>query len=514
MQRPIAELSPRLQRMRLRCEPYDINLQYKPGKDLIMADFLSRAQLGHVGVATDTLDTEAIHAVSRYTLTSDMSRQKIKEATGRDPTLQLLRKVMREGWPSHKKMCPGPIKCFWSVKADLTEYDGLVFRSEQVVVPTCLRKSAIQDVHEGHPGIVKCIQRAKTSMYWPGYILDLTDTVEACGRCQENRSNNPPTTLQHHDVPDYPFQVVASDLFELDGSSYLLAVDYYSRWVNVAKLPNTRSVTLIEQFEKWFCDFGIPETLISDNGPQYSSSEFKECMQKLRINHVTSSPYYAESNGMAERAVGTVKASLKKTLADGKSLLHALATIRSTPLGADLPSPAVLLQGRNIRCHLHQLPHALRHQHLDNHAIHQKLQARQAAQSFYHDSHRSATKPTLPPGAVVRTRRGGKWIPARVHRHDTAPQSYWLELQSGAIVRRNRRQINTTTENMEWPNASTTNIAAPSSTQPVSVPPSASNTPTSGSDTRATTSDTRTTTSDTRTTRAGRAIKKPARYRD
>ena len=104
--------------MHPRCDPHDMKLVYQPGKELIMADFLSRAQQDHIGVAMDSLDTEAIDAVSRYTLATEMSRQHVNH------TLQLLLKVMREGWPSDKRMCAGPIKCFWSVKADLADYEA------------------------------------------------------------------------------------------------------------------------------------------------------------------------------------------------------------------------------------------------------------------------------------------------------------------------------------------------------------------------------------------------------
>ena len=213
LRRTIAELSPRLQRMRLRTDPYDFQLVYRPGKKMIMADFLSRAQLDHIGVITDTLDTEAVHAVSRYTMANDISRQRIRDATDADLTLQMLRKVIQEGWPSHKRLCPEPLKAYWQSNNDITEYDGLLLKGEQVLIPTALRKIAIENVHEGHFGIVKCVQRAKTCMYWPGYIRDIQDSVERCSRCQECRTANPPTTLQHHEVPDYPYQVVASDIF-------------------------------------------------------------------------------------------------------------------------------------------------------------------------------------------------------------------------------------------------------------------------------------------------------------
>ena len=151
-----------------------------------------------------------------------------------------------------------------------------MFKGQQVVEPVALRKAAISDIHDGHFGIGKCTERAKTAVYWPGYINQIRDTVESCAECQQNRAANPAMPLQPHEVSSYPYQVVASDLFELNGHSYLLVVDCYSKWPSVVKLADTRSSTVIGHLEKMFCDFGIPQTLLSYNGAQYGSSEFTD----------------------------------------------------------------------------------------------------------------------------------------------------------------------------------------------------------------------------------------------
>ena len=74
--------------------------------------------------------------------------------------------------------------------------------------------------------------------------------------------------LQQHPVPDHTYQVVGTDLFELDGQVYLLSVDFYSKWVCVEALQETRNIDVIRVLEKQFVDFGCPSRLISDNGPQ------------------------------------------------------------------------------------------------------------------------------------------------------------------------------------------------------------------------------------------------------
>ena len=206
----------------------------------------------------------------------------------------------------------------------------------------------MKEVHRGHFGIVKCLERANTAVYWPGYTLQIRDMVESCSLCQEHRRANSNMPLQQHPVPDHPYQVVGRYLFELDGQVYLLSVDFYSNWVCVEALQETRRIDVIRVLEKQFVDFGCPSRLISDNGPQYGSFEFREVAKRMNFEHVTSSPSYARCNGQSERTIQTFKKSLIKMLSDGKTLAETLIALRSTPVGNGLPSPALLLQGRNL----------------------------------------------------------------------------------------------------------------------------------------------------------------------
>ena len=228
--------------------------------------------------------------------------------------------MLQTEWPASRKLCPDSIKPFWNEKDNLIEYDGLIFKGQQLVIPTALRPTIMKEVHSGHFGIVKCLERAKAAVYWPGYTLQIRDMVESCSLCQEHRRANSNMPLQQHPVPDHPYQVVGTDLFELDGQVYLLSVDVYSKWVCVEALQETRSIDVIRVLEKQFVDFGCPQRLISDNGPQYGSFEFREFTKRMNFEHVTSSPNYARSNGFSERSVQTVKNSLVKMLSDGKTL--------------------------------------------------------------------------------------------------------------------------------------------------------------------------------------------------
>ena len=145
------------------------------------------------------------------------------------------------------------------------------------------------------------------------------------------------------ELPANPWQKVGTDLFVWNQVNYLFVIDYYSRYIEIAKLVSTTLERVINQLKSIFARHGIAQILVSDNGPQYSSSSFQEFAKKYGFQHTTSSPRYPQANGEAERAVKTVKRLLKS-----EDPYLALLSYRSTPLKIGF-SPAELLMGRNLR---------------------------------------------------------------------------------------------------------------------------------------------------------------------
>ncbi len=92
----------------------------------------------------------------------------------------------------------------------------------------------------------------------------------------------------------------------------MLLIDYYSRYIEVASLTSTATKPVIEKLKVMFARHGVPEVLVTDNGPQFAASDFDDFAKDYDFHHVTSSPRYPQSNGEAERAVRTVKALLRK----------------------------------------------------------------------------------------------------------------------------------------------------------------------------------------------------------
>ena len=185
------------------------------------------------------------------------------------------------------------------------------------------------------------------SVWWPGLSVGIEDMVKACFTCARELPE-PKEPLMPSSFPSRPWERISMDLFEDGGRTYLITVDYHSRWVEIKLLPTQTAKCVIAIAKELFATHGIPDTVISDNGPCFSAVPFQEFPARYGFVHTTSSPRYPRANGEVERAVRTVKGLLKKN--DDPYL--ALLTYRSTPLQTGL-SPRELIMGRRLR---NQLP--------------------------------------------------------------------------------------------------------------------------------------------------------------
>ena len=266
----------------------------------------------------------------------------MKRAQSDDITCQRIEEYVTHGWPDRARLSPEE-KLYSLVAAELSIEQGCDN-------PPALRQSMLTKIHTGHQGITKCRERAKQSVWWPGLSKQIEDFVDKCDKCAKDRHNRVEPMIPS-DVPKRPWQKLGLDLFELNGASYLLVVDYMSAFVEIAKLSSTTSAAIVNHMRSMFARHGDPEVVVTDNGPQYASETFRQFAADKCFEHKTCSPRFPQCNGEAERAVQT----LKRLLAQSDDPYETLQAYRSTPLRGGY-SPAELLMGRKIRTAIPVMP--------------------------------------------------------------------------------------------------------------------------------------------------------------
>ena len=224
----------------------------------------------------------------------------------------------------------------------------------------------------------------------------------------------------------------------------LIIVDSHSKWIETFAMENATSAATLRYLRQVIAQFGIPETVVSDNGTQFVSDEFKEFCRLNGIRHVQTAPYHPSSNGLAERAVQVVKQGIRKqssgTLNDRISRM--LFQYRITPHSTTGVSPSELLIGRRLRSRLDFLKPSME----------ERVVSKQQKQKELHDSHsRDCTFSVGERVYVKNNRKGQKWLSGSVV-NKTGPVSFKVELQDGRVIRCHLDQLRPRyTEDSELP---------------------------------------------------------------
>lgn len=432
----------RCQRMLLRMVRFNPTVQYVPGEEQVVSDALSRKPSPHN--VDDTVLSQDISvyvdAVERGWQASPGKLQEIRYATEDDKELRSVADFVITGWPRREEAVPASLLPYYQVRSELSVVDGLLIFRDRIVIPTTLRSEMLSRLHESHQHISKTRERANGAIWWPGISKDIRTLVETCQVCLQRRPTQREQPLRPIPLPGRPWAQLGMDLFEFNRKSFLVVVDYYSRWIEMKQLTDTTSSTVINKLKAIFITFGIPDILVSDNGSQFVSQEFRDFAKTWGFSQRTTNPYKSQENGMAERAVKTCK-ELLKVKDPGLGLLN----YRATPHSATGVSPAIALMGRQIQTRLPILPRRLMPVTPDDEAIRRSDQAAKASYKLYYDARHGARElPVLEPGDAVCMKRDQEKVwskPGRVISSSQDNRSYTVTGPEGGVYRRNRKHI-------------------------------------------------------------------------
>ena len=138
-----------------------------------------------------------------------------------------------------------------------------------------MRLQILDCIHTVHLGLTKCRSRACTSVWWPGLSTQIGELITRCHTCAKEQPT-PREPLMSSSFPARPWERVATDLYDFQGRKYIIVVDYYSRWFDIKELSDESSHSVIKALKEVFATHGIPDVIMSDYGPQYSTEAFRQ----------------------------------------------------------------------------------------------------------------------------------------------------------------------------------------------------------------------------------------------
>ena len=393
---------------------FEYTLKFRNTTAHANADALSRLPLP-VEPAISQLPPELVLLVDHLS-NSPVTADQIRECTRKDSQLAQIVQFVQQGWPSS---CPSSdlLSSFYEKRMELSLYEGCLLWGNRVVIPTPCQEAVLTELHAGHPGCTRMKSLSRMYVWWPGITKDIENTVRNCTACQLHQSTPPVARLHPWSWPTRPWARLHLDYAgPFEGKMILILIDAHSKWVEAICTHGSTSAVVIDELRTLFAQFGLPETIITDNGTCFVSAEFETFLSRNGIKHLTSAPYHPSSNGLAERAVQLVKCSLKKvTRGSMKSrLAKVLFHYRLTPQTTTGISPSELLQGRRPRSRLDLLkPHTA-----------ERVEKKQSQQKEQHDSRSKERKLEVGTNVFVRNyHQGDRWLPGVIEQK-TGPVSF------------------------------------------------------------------------------------------
>jgi len=294
-------------------------------------------------------------------------------------------------------------------------------------------------LQDGQP--VSFASRARDVLFWPGMAKVIHAYISKCAICNEFWPQQQKEPLIPRNTPKLPWADVAVDLFCFDSDNYVVAVDYFSDFFVLEQLQDTTTTSVVKMLKRSFATHGIPESVRTNNGLQLVSEEFRVLAREWKFHHVTSSSYYARSNGKAESAVKIAKTLLQKAKRDGRDIWLCLLEWRNVPTQGLDSSPCQRLMSKRTRSLLPVSTFSLKPKVIDSCVMEKKYKC---MKRFYDRTSKQLRE--LIPGELIQMYHPGnkRWLLGKCIKR-VAPRSYVAEV-NGVRYRRNRSFLRTTCE--------------------------------------------------------------------
>lgn len=267
--------------------------------------------------------------------------------------MSVIKKYILTEWPNAKvKIIQEPIKSYYLQKHELTVEQNCIFLGHRLVVPKCLQEIFLNELHSTHFGVVKLKMMVRNYFWWPQLNKHIEQLVASCSTCMKYRKEPTKSPLHVWQYPNEPGERIHADFLELNKKMFIVIIDEFSKWPEVIPMISTTSLNTINVMREYFSRYGICQTFVTDNGPQWTSKEFQTFIKNNCIKHILTPPYHPQSNGAAENMVGIFKDKMKKILDNTPNIIQAyckfLLDYRNTIHCTTGKSPAELHMNRKL----------------------------------------------------------------------------------------------------------------------------------------------------------------------
>eukprot|EP00731_Ephydatia_muelleri_P023099 Em0015g682a len=416
----------RLQRWALVLSAYQYDVKFRATEEHGNVDGLSRLPLKGERHEEEETEASIFNMVQIETL--PVTAGQLRNESRQDKELSKVMRYLQNGWP---EMVTAELQPYEAKKTELTIENHTLLWGMRVVIPRKLQAKVLSELHQNHPGMSRMKSLARSHVWWPNIDRDIEACVRACECCQAIKQSIPLAPMQPWTWPERPWQRVHVDFAgPFLGKMFFLLMDAHSKWPEVYEMTSTTAQKTVDILRHIFAAYGLPEQLVSDNGPQFVAKEFEDFMLKNGIRHIRSAPYHPATNGLVERFVQSFKRAMETGKNSGQTLQHRLSSFllayRSSPHSVTNVSPCSLFLQRELRTKLDLL----------RQTTEQIVRKKQEEQKEGHD--KNTRERVFEQNDIVWASNfgvGERWVKGKI-KQSSGPSSCLVELADGREWRR------------------------------------------------------------------------------
>lgn len=423
---PNATVPLRIERMTLRLQGFSFNLYHVRGEDNI-SDYPSRHPAHNI-TETSTNIEKYINFVTKYALPNAITMQDMRKETKNDVVLQLIAKIIRQNsWQDLERPIQDPeirqhiqtLLPYRNIRRELTVNDtsDIILKGNRIVVPIVYQDTVIKLAHHSHMGLAKTKALLRSKVYFPNLDERVEWFIRNCATCQTLSRPNPPAPLAITPTPEMVWEIANADyLGPLPNGQYVIVlIDQASKFPIAEVVRTTSADIFIEFLQKTIATFGIPNTIITDNGPPFKSHQLEQFFKKLGIRHQRITPLWPQANAQVESFMKPLMKAIRTAYLEKqdwkKRLQNFLFSYRNTPHCTTGISPSTMMFNRITNFTIPSMPQQINNNIAEE--ARQKQQDSKIQRKAYHDNRSHAKEPNINIGdtVLIKQRKQNKLTP-------------------------------------------------------------------------------------------------------